>query len=149
MWRAALAEIGGFDEHFPSAAGEDIDLGLRRWSVGPLSYAPVAQVLHTFEPRLRAFMRRFVRYGRGNRRLAARYQVDLAPHPFVPRNPSPINWLLASTQFLALWWGYHTTGAVRGWPVPLSTAAWSTTPPAVVPARREQPPPQSPSEVSV
>ena len=108
VWREALAQIGGFDERFPSAAGEDIDLGLRLWSVGPLSYAPVAQVLHTFESNLCSFVRRFVRYGRGNRRLAARYQVDLAPSPFVPHAPSPTNWLLASMQFLALWWGYHT-----------------------------------------
>src|SRR5260370_42306726 len=91
VWRAALAEIRGFDERFPSAAGEDIDLGLRLWSVGPLSYAPVAQFRHTFESKLRAFLRRFVRYGRGNRRLTARYQVNLAPSPFVPPNHSPIN----------------------------------------------------------
>jgi GT2 family glycosyltransferase len=114
VWRPALVEIGGFNEHFPSARGEDIDLGLRLWSVGSLSYAPVAQVLHTFEPKLCAFVHRFVRYGRGNRRLAACYQADLAPHPFVPHSLSPINWLLANLQFLALWWGYHTTGPVRG-----------------------------------
>src|SRR5216683_3995248 len=149
VWRPALAEIGGFDERFPSAAGEDIDLGLRLWSVGPLSYAPVAQVLHTFESKLRAFLRRFVRYGRGNRRLAARYQVNLAPYPFVPHNPSPINWLLASMQFLALWWGYHTTCPVRSWSVPLSTTAWSTTPLAVVPALMEPAPLQSSPEVSI
>ncbi len=149
VWRAALAEIGGFDERFPSAAGEDIDLGLRLWSVGPLSYAPVAQVHHTFEPKLRAFLRRFVRYGRGNRRLAARYQVDLAPSPFVPYTLSPINWLLASMQFLALWWGYHTTRPVRGWSIPLSWVAWSTTPLEVVPARMEQPPLENLSEVSI
>ena len=57
-------------------------------------------------------MHRFVRYGRGNRRLAACYQADLTPHPFVPQNPSPINRLLASLQFLALWWGYHMSGPV-------------------------------------
>jgi glycosyl transferase family 2 len=128
VWRPALAEIGGFNEHFPSAGGEDIDLGLRLWSVGPLSYAPHAQVLHTFEPKLRAYVRRFLRYGRGNRRLAACYQADLAPHPFVPHNPSPVYWLLASLQFLAPWWGYHTTGPVRGWSVPRSTTVWSTDP---------------------
>ena len=29
VWRLALAKIGGFNEHFPSAGEEDIDLGLR------------------------------------------------------------------------------------------------------------------------
>jgi len=149
VWQPALAKIGGFNEHFPSAGGEDIDLGLRLWTVGPLSYAPAAQVLHTFEPKLSTFMHRFVRYGRGNRRLAACYQTDLAPHLFVPHNPSPINWLLASLQFLALWWGYHTAGRVRGWSVPLSTTAWSTTSLEVVSAHMEQPPLQNLSEVSI
>jgi hypothetical protein len=149
VWRPALAEIGGFNEHFPSAGGEDIDLGLRLWSVGSLSYAPLAEVLHTFEPKLCAFMRRFVRYGRGNRRLAACYQTDLAPHPFVPHNPSPINWLFASLQFLALWWGYHTAAPVRGWSVPLSTTTWSTASLEVVSAPMEHSSPQNSSEVSI
>jgi GT2 family glycosyltransferase len=112
VWREALTQIGGFDERFPSAAGEDIDLGIRLWSVGPLSYAPIAHVLHTFEPNLCAFVRRFVRYGRGNRRLAAHYQVDLAPSLFAPHDLSPTNWLLACMQFIALWWGYHTTACL-------------------------------------
>lgn len=149
VWREALAQIGGLDERFPLAGGEDIDLGIRLWSVGPLAYAPAAQVLHTFEPNLRAFIHRFVRYGRGNRLLSARYQVDLAPYPFVPHNLSPINWLLAGLQFLALWWGYHTTWSVRGWSVPPSTTAWSTAPLAVVPEPMEQPPLQNSPEVSI
>lgn len=64
VWRAALAQAGGFDESFPSAAGEDIDMGLRLWEVGPLAYAPAAQVHHAFEPDLPNFIRRFLRYGR-------------------------------------------------------------------------------------
>ncbi len=113
VWREALAQVGGFDERFPSAAGEDIDLGLRLWSVGPLAYAPAAQALHAFEPHLHAFVRRFIRYGRGNRLLAAHYQADLAPHVFVPNNPSLLNRLLAGAQFLSLWYGYHTTRPAR------------------------------------
>ena len=109
IWREALIQVEGFDESFPSAGGEDIDLGLRLRSVGPLAYAPAAQALHTFEPFLLAFMRRFMRYGRGNRLLARRYQAKLVPHPFVPRHLSPINWFLAGVQFLCLWWGYHTS----------------------------------------
>jgi GT2 family glycosyltransferase len=148
VWRPALVRIGGFNEHFPSAGGEDTDLGIRLWSVGPLSYAPVAQVLHTFEPKLRAFMSRFVRYGRGNRRLAARYQAGLAPHPFVPHNPSPINWVLGGLQFLALWWGYHKTRPDRGWSVPLSSTVWSKDPLEVGSVHMEQFSLQNSPEVS-
>ena len=127
VWREALARIGGLDERFPLAGGEDIDLGLRLWSVGQLAYAPAAQTLHSFEPHLRPFVRRFVRYGRGNRLLAARYQTDLAPHPFVPQLSSPINRLLASVQFLSLWWGYHTSRPTRNWSMPSPIPAWSST----------------------
>jgi GT2 family glycosyltransferase len=136
VWREALAQIGGLDERFPSAGGEDIDLGLRLWSVGPLAYAPAAQTLHAFEPHLRGFVRRFVRYGRGNRLLAARYQADLAPHPFAPQLPSTINWLLAGVQFLSLWWGYHTTRPARNWsPIP----PWSKSTLETFPIPVEQP----------
>ena len=49
VWRPALFRIGGFDERFQSAGGEDIDLGLRLWERGALAYAPSAQVLHVFD----------------------------------------------------------------------------------------------------
>jgi len=126
VWREALVQVGGFDEQFPSAGGEDIDLGLRLWSLGPLAYAPDAQTLHTFEPYLPAFIRRFVRYGRGNRLLATRYQADLSPHWFVPRHRSPINWFLAGVQFLSLWWGYHAAKPAGDWSLPSSSPPWST-----------------------
>src|SRR5262249_45753131 len=63
VWRRAFLQIGGFDERFHITGSEDMDLGLRLWSVGPLSYAPQALVIHTFEPDLFAFLRHFVRRG--------------------------------------------------------------------------------------
>lgn len=127
VWREALAQVGGFDERFPGAGGEDIDLGLRLWSVGPLAYAPEAQAWHAFEPHLQAFIRRFVRYGGGNRLLAVRYRADLVPHPFVPRYPSFFNRFLAGVQWLALWWGYWMVRPDQGWSLPSSQTAWSVT----------------------
>lgn len=118
VWREALTRVGGFDERFPSAGGEDIDLGLRLWGVGPLAYAPEAHVVHRFEPDVRAFLRRFVRYGRGNRLLAARYQTDLMPRPFAPYAHSLVNRFLASAQWLALWWGYISARPARSWSEP-------------------------------
>jgi GT2 family glycosyltransferase/uncharacterized LabA/DUF88 family protein len=109
VWRPTFIQSGGFDERFPFAGGEDIDLGIRLWEVGPLSYAPEALALHRFEPDLRAFVRRFVRYGRGNRLLSSKYQVDLHPQAFAAHQPSLVNQALARLQYLAMSWGYATT----------------------------------------
>ena len=138
VWKEALARISGLDERFPLAGGEDIDLGIRLWSIGPLAFAPDAQTLHTFETHLRPFVRRFVRYGRGNRLLAARYRADLAPHPFVPYFPSPLNRLLANIQFLSMWYGYHATKPARNWFMPSPIPPWSTTTLETFPTQVEQ-----------
>jgi hypothetical protein len=115
VWRQALAQVGGFDERFADAGGEDVDLGLRLWRIGPLAYAPQAQVLHATEPHLSAFVRRFVRYGRANRLLSTRYQVGLSPRRFAPQRHSLPDRVLADLQFFALWWGYMTTRPDRSW----------------------------------
>ena len=48
--RAQLARIGGFDERFPAAAGEDIDLALRAQASGAvLVGAPDALVYHAID----------------------------------------------------------------------------------------------------
>ncbi len=109
VWRPTFLQSDGFDERFPFAGGEDIDLGIRLWRVGPLSYAPEALALHRFEPDLRGFVRRFVRYGRGNRLLSSKYQVNLSPQAFAAHQPSLVNQALARLQYLAMCWGYATT----------------------------------------
>ena len=51
VWKPALEAIGGLNETFRIAAGEDIDLGFRLREVGALSYAPTAAVSHDFDLR--------------------------------------------------------------------------------------------------
>ena len=75
VWRPVFETVGGFDERFPDAAGEDIDLGLRLRQFGELAYAPAAAVVHDFGASVTQFVRRFVRYGRGNRRLALAWEL--------------------------------------------------------------------------
>ncbi len=113
VWRPALAQVGGFDERFPDAGGEDVDLGLRLWRIGPLAYAPQAQVVHATEPHLGAFVRRFVRY-----------QVDLSPRRFAPQRRTALSRVLADLQFAALWWGYVTTRPGRSWSVSPAEIPW-------------------------
>jgi glycosyltransferase involved in cell wall biosynthesis len=126
VWRPALAQVGGFDEHFPDAGGEDVDLGLRLWRIGPLAYASQAQVFHATEPDLGAFVRRFIRYGRANRLLSARYHVDLSPQRFPPQRHTPLYRLFAWLQFFALWWGYRTMKPGRSWSTPSLEIPWSS-----------------------
>lgn len=86
--RDSFLEVGGFDESFPIAAGEDRELGVR-WSRSgrPLHRAPAAVVDHHHDMGLGAFWRQHRNYGRG----AAQYRdaveasgesVDLMPPSF-------------------------------------------------------------------
>lgn len=70
---AAFQAVGGFCEAFPSAGGEDLDLGLRLRRLGPIGWARRAVVAHSFKECLFDHARRFERYGRGTARLVRRF----------------------------------------------------------------------------
>jgi len=107
IWKTALRAIGGFNETITIAAGEDIDLGFRLREVGSLSYAPRACVYHNFNDGLLGFVRRFVRYGRGNKIISELYSLDLTPRIFQAKHPSVRNWILSRIQYVCLSWGYR------------------------------------------
>jgi len=113
VWKPALVRIGGFNERIKFAAGEDINLGFRLREVGNLSFAPESVVYHNFDDGVVGFVKRFRRYGRGNRLLSQIHSVNMMPRVrdtcrvFLPRKKTLINFLLACTQYLSLWWGYH------------------------------------------
>lgn len=111
IYKSAFFEVGGFDESFPAAAGEDIDLGLRLFQRGRLSFSSRARVLHTFEENLDLFRTRFTRYGAGSRILAEKYKISLAPAPFAPNRPSLLARILAKLQYESLHIGYHNISA--------------------------------------
>lgn len=62
--------LGGFDETFPLAGGEDRDFGIR-WTRagGELVYAPRAAIDHEHDLTIQRFWRQHANYGRGARRL--------------------------------------------------------------------------------
>ncbi len=68
--REVFHSIGGFDETFPLAAGEDRDL-CERWLEGgfALKYVPGAIVYHNHHLSLKRFARQHFTYGRGARHL--------------------------------------------------------------------------------
>lgn len=109
VWKAALEAVGGFDERFPYAAGEDVELGLRLSEIGEMRWCEAATVAHDFEPTLSSFVRRFVRYGRGNRLLAfraERLEGHLVPRPFRARSGLFVDHMLAAVAFGCLTAGW-------------------------------------------
>jgi GT2 family glycosyltransferase len=108
VWGKAIERVGGFDERFPFAGGEDIDLAYRLRHVGHLGYAPDAVVLHDFGDGIVGFVQRFIRYGKGNRLLEVVHQSSHKPRPFLPSHRSGFNLVIALAQFALMRYGYHT-----------------------------------------
>jgi glycosyltransferase involved in cell wall biosynthesis len=72
-----LLGIDGFDERFPTAAGEDTDLSFRvRRQGGALGVTPRATVLHDHRTSLRNLFRTYHRHGMARAQLA-RHHPDL------------------------------------------------------------------------
>ena len=64
LWRATALHLGGFDEHFPYAAFEDIELGYRLHQAGVrLVYDPDALVYHLHAMRLAPMLQSQLRNG--------------------------------------------------------------------------------------
>lgn len=115
VFRQALIAIDGFDESFPSAGGEDYDLGLRLREIGAIGWAPEALVLHWFPDDLNDFVSRFRRYGRGMRLLAEKWNTSLRPHSFDPLSADLSD--LAELQVSAMSDGYASPLSERIHPV--------------------------------
>ena len=105
--KKAFEAVGGFDEAFAHAGGEDIDLGFQLLRIGSLSYNRESTVYHAFDDGVTGFWKRFVRYGAGNRRLANKYQLDLMPRLFIPNEVSIANLVLAIVQYISMRLGYR------------------------------------------
>lgn len=105
--KSAFEAIGGFNESFTMAGGEDIDLGLRLSKIGNISYAPNSIVYHQFDDGLVGFMKRFVRYGKGNRLLMRYHKVNYFPFPSTAKNKRVIvNNFLVLLQWFCLMLGF-------------------------------------------
>ena len=106
VWKKYFIEIGGFNEEIKIAGGEDIDLGLRLSQEGQLSYAFDSFALHDFNDGSIGFLRRFWRYGKGNRLIEEIWQTNMRPQLFLPNEKTVSNVLMALLQYLFLLGGY-------------------------------------------
>ncbi len=106
VWKPAFERINGFNEDLVLAAGEDVDMAFRLRKWGNLSYAPKSVVQHNFNDGMKGFVSRFYRYGRGNKKVAELFDLDLSPKFFSPHQKGVRNSLLAGLQYAALLAGY-------------------------------------------
>jgi glycosyltransferase involved in cell wall biosynthesis len=108
--KAAINEIGGFDEEFKQAGGEDIDLAFRLLEIGDIDYCFASVTRHEFDDGVKGFVKRFIRYGRGNKQLEKKFNLNLRPKFFLPQSYKGVNILLAQLQFLSMLVGYMKGG---------------------------------------
>ncbi len=101
--RELLLAVGGFDESFPGAAGEDLDLSLRLRNQGQeLFFEPRAIVYHRPQRSSARLVARHLRaFGRVHLRLQRRYAGRAAPH-LSPRMRPWAGLILAAAPLLAL-----------------------------------------------
>jgi GT2 family glycosyltransferase len=118
--RAALEQVGGFNERFRDACWEDVELGYRLAGAGVrFRYAPEAQVVHAHPVTLQQYLRRMDKAGR-----AARLLVSLHPQAEVtslvaPMLMSPLGYRVGRLRSLAaraLVRAAESTGVSRRFP---------------------------------
>lgn len=102
---AAFQATGGFDETYPFAAGEDLDLGVRLRRLGRIGWVERAVVRHRFLELEDDFRRRFVRYGAGTAHLEHTLALpSLRVRSIVARDPALQH--LADIQLASMRAGY-------------------------------------------
>lgn len=109
VYRPAFDAVEGFDESFPGAGGEDIDLGIRLRTTGSIILNKDQIARHWFPPQLAIFRQRFKRYGRAARLLERKWSGDWAPKPFLATNSR--HQMLADIQYAEMLAGYQEESA--------------------------------------
>lgn len=110
--RSALEHVGGFDETFLTAGGEDPELGVRMKKMGmTLLFVPGCRVDHWYAPSAVDFLRRYYRYGIGNRHINERHPTWPAWYPNADRQLH--TWLSRGIKLREN--GALTTAADRPW----------------------------------
>lgn len=118
--REAFESVGGFDEDFRQAGGEDLDLGLRLRPHGTIGWSPGLCSCHRFREDEDDFRRRFRRYGAGLQQFGRKWGVGMQPWPVVARRDSPEHRRLALIQHEELWVGWRRAA---GEPIEATAAA--------------------------
>lgn len=105
--KEAFNAVVGFDEGFIYAGGEDTDLGIRLSHIGVIKFNFKSVAIHHFGDGFIGFLKRYIRYGKGNRRLNDLYDHNFWPEHFPPNRNSVRNKVLAWISVEAMRWGYR------------------------------------------
>lgn len=103
--RAAFEAVGGFDEQFIYAGGEDTDLGYRLHHIGEMKFCKSSVAIHEFNDGLLGLVKRFIRYGKGCRLLMQFYGKSFWPYYESPLGLGLRNALLRWITIGSLFWG--------------------------------------------
>lgn len=106
--KEAFVAVGGFDEKFIYAGGEDTDFGLRLRHVGIIRYNFASLSEHEVKDGLGGFVTRFIRYGIGSKLMAEKYQTDIFDISTVGlKTANPVSKALGLIQLKAMIWGFE------------------------------------------
>ena len=108
--RNAITAVDGFNEAFKQAGGEDVDLAWRIKQIGNIEYCWSSITQHEFEDGFNGLIKRFIRYGRGNRQLAQFHKRPMFPQfPNFPKTKKTHH-LLALIEYFAMIYGFYRGG---------------------------------------
>ncbi|MDR0437205.1 MAG: glycosyltransferase family 2 protein [Bacteroidales bacterium] len=106
--REILQKVNGFDEDFHIAA-EDIDISIRLFKHGLISYAPHSIVEHDFSGGIYRFIKRFIRYGIANKHLERKWKIKRKPNYHKPVVKTKVHKMLRYLEYYSLLIGYKMT----------------------------------------
>ena len=114
--KQAFLAIGGFNEIFTKAGGEDLDLGLRMRVAGNIKYNWNSVAQHEFTDGMEGFVKRFIRYGLGDKLIEEIHGLGegfMAPEKGNLNRHNKANDFLSKTWETAMWWGYNNKPATK------------------------------------
>ena len=77
--------VGGFDEYFKCASGEDIDLGIRLRKKNTILYVEKSVVHHCYNDNIIKMYKRFFRYGKTIRKLEIKHNFNIDINALFPK----------------------------------------------------------------
>ena len=107
IWKKSFEKVSGFKESFRIAGGEDVDLGKRLWEHGKLSFALDSIVLHNFDNGWWGFIKRFIRYGKGERIIEEEWKVNRKPNLIHLKRKTLFDFKITILWFLCERVGYY------------------------------------------